>query len=330
MQFPTVRMRRLRTNASMRALVRETVVLPTDLVMPLFVVHGTRIRKEISSMPGQYHYSIDECTNVAKEIESLGIPAVLLFGIPDHKDEDGSVSCGADGIVQQAVRALKETCPQLLVITDLCFCEYTSHGHCGVMQDGVLQNDETLALLKEQALSHAQAGADVIAPSGMIDGMVGAIRTALDEHRFVNTAILSYAAKFASAFYGPFREAAQSAPSYGDRKAYQMDAASSRQAVREAALDIEEGADIVMVKPALAYLDVVWKLRQQFDHPIAAYQVSGEYAMIKAAGAQGWIDEPSVMAESLLAVKRAGADIIITYYAMEFARRYHRSGPAVC
>jgi porphobilinogen synthase len=314
------RMRRLRQAEDLRRLVRETRLSADDFVYPLFVVHGSGVRTEIPSMPGQYQISVDQLAGEARELRELGIPAVLLFGIPATKDEQASEAYAADGIVQQAVRALKQADPGLVVITDVCLCEYTSHGHCGIVRDGDVDNDATLPLLAKTALSHAQAGADMVAPSAMMDGQVAAIRQSLDENGFTRTPIMAYAAKFASAFYGPFREAAESAPQFGDRRGYQMDPANSREALREIEDDVAEGADIVMVKPALPYLDVLARARQRFDLPLATYNVSGEYAMIKAAAANGWLDEKRVVLETLTAIKRAGADIIITYHTKDVAR----------
>ncbi len=314
------RFRRLRDSNSMRRLVRETRLSPEDFVYLLFVVHGSGVRNAIPSMPGQSQLSVDQLAAEARELRELGIPAVLLFGIPASKDEQASEAYAPDGIVQQAVRALKQADPELLVITDVCLCEYTSHGHCGIVKNGDVDNDATLPLLAKTALSHAQAGADMVAPSAMMDGQVSAIRGALDESGFSQTPIMAYAAKYASAFYGPFREAAESAPQFGDRCGYQMDPANVREALREIEGDIAEGADIVMVKPALAYLDVLARARRRFDLPLAAYNVSGEYAMIKAASANGWLDEKRVVLEVLTAIKRAGADVIITYHAKDAAR----------
>jgi len=313
-------LRRLRWTEALRRLVRETRLSPEDFVYPLFVVHGSGVRNAIASMPGQAQLSIDQLPAEARELRALGIPAVLLFGIPASKDEQASEAYAADGIVQQAVRALKQADPDLLVVTDVCLCEYTSHGHCGIVRDGDVDNDATLPLLARTALSHAQAGAGMVAPSAMMDGQVAAIRQALDENGFAQTPIMAYAAKYASAFYGPFREAAESAPQFGDRCGYQMDPANVREALREIESDVAEGADIVMVKPALAYLDVLARARQRFDLPLAAYNVSGEYAMIKAAAANGWLDERRVVLEVLTAIKRAGADIVITYHAKDAAR----------
>jgi len=315
-----MRLRRLRGSQAVRRLVRETTLSAEDFVYPLFVVHGSGVRNAIPSMPGQAQLSIDQLPADAQELRALGIPAVLLFGIPASKDEQASEAYAADGIVQQAVRALKQADPDLLVITDVCLCEYTSHGHCGIVRDGDVDNDATLPLLAQTALSHARAGADMVAPSAMMDGQVAAIRQALDENGFGQTPIMAYAAKYASAFYGPFREAAESTPQFGDRRGYQMDPANAREALREIEADIAEGADIVMVKPALAYLDVLARARQRFDLPLAAYNVSGEYAMIKAAAANGWLDEKRVVLEVLTTIKRAGADIVITYHAKDAAR----------
>jgi porphobilinogen synthase len=322
--YPLHRPRRLRGHPRLRALVSETDLAVSDLIYPLFVHHGVRLRREIPSMPGQYQLSLDQLSPVVAEAVERGIPAVILFGIPDHKDDRGSAALNDDGIVQQAIRTIKQTAPELLVITDLCFCEYTDHGHCGPLaeQGGRLDvdNDATLPLLAEQAQSHARAGADMIAPSGMMDGMVQAIRRGLDDAGFVSVPIMAYSAKFASGYYGPFREAAASAPSFGDRRSYQMDPANAREALREVALDLAEGADIVMVKPALAYLDIVTRVKDTFGVPVAAYNVSGEYAMIKAAAANGWIDERRIVLETLTSIKRAGADMILTYHALDVAR----------
>lgn len=320
MAFPVHRGRRLRRTEAVRAMVRETVLNPRNFVFPFFVVHGRKLRREISPMPGNYQLSIDELLKEAAKIYQLGIPAVILFGIPDKKDSLGSAGHIEKGIVQQAIRQLKKELPELYVITDVCLCEYTDHGHCGKIVDGEVDNDATLELLVKQALSHAQAGADMVAPSDMMDGRVGAIRTGLDENGFSQVPIMSYAAKYASAFYGPFREAAESTPAFGDRRSYQMDPPNIREAMREVALDIEEGADIVMVKPALAYLDVIRSVRESFDVPVAAYNVSGEFSLVKAAEKLGWIDGPQAMMEILTSIKRAGADIIITYFARDAAR----------
>jgi porphobilinogen synthase len=318
--FPQVRLRRLRKNEPMRRLFRETTLGVDDLIYPMFVTYGRGVKREVDSMPGVFQYSVDQLAREAKEIAALGINAVLLFGITEDKDEVGSSAYRADGVVQQAIRRIKKAAPELLVITDVCLCEYTSHGHCGVVVDGDVDNDKTLELLARMAVSHAEAGADIIAPSDMMDGRVGAIRSALDESGFVDLPIMSYAVKYASAFYGPFRDAAQSAPQFGDRRSYQMDGANVREALREAEQDVAEGADIIMVKPALAYLDVVRKVREGCNLPIAAYNVSGEYAMVKAAAERGWIDERRIVMEILTSIKRAGADVIITYHAKDAAR----------
>lgn len=323
--FPTVRMRRLRRNETLRRMVRETVITVNDLIYPMFVVPGEKQRQEVPSMPGVFRFSVDELVREVEEVAELGIPAVLLFGIPEHKDEFGSEAYDENGIVQRAVRAIKREVPELVVITDVCLCEYTSHGHCGIVREVPggfeVDNDATLEILAKTAVSHAAAGADIVAPSDMMDGRVKAIREALDENGFAHVPIMSYAAKMASAFYGPFREAAESAPQFGDRRGYQMDFANKREALREIALDIEEGADIVMVKPALAYLDIIAAARERFDVPIAAYNVSGEYAMVKAAAKMGWLDEDRVVWEILTAIKRAGADLIITYFAKDVAKK---------
>lgn len=322
--FPATRLRRLRRTPALRTLVRETAIGPDDFVYPLFVTHGSGVREEIISMPGVYRWSVDGAVTQAKAAANAGIPAVLLFGIPASKDPIGRENFAADGIVQQAVRAIKDSCPGILVVTDVCLCEYTDHGHCGVLdldKDGSILNDETLEILGRVAVSHAQAGADIVAPSGMMDGMVATIRASLDQGGFSDVAILSYAVKYASAFYGPFREAAQGAPKSGDRKSHQMDPANRREALREATLDVAEGADMLMVKPALAYLDVIHSVKERFpDIPLAAYNVSGEYAMVKAAARQGWVDEERTTLEVLTGIKRAGADIIITYHALDAAR----------
>lgn len=319
MAFPRTRMRRMRATETHRRMVRETTLSVNDLVYPLFVVHGRNIRREIGSMPGTFQLSIDMAVKEAKEAGSLGVPAVILFGIPEHKDEMGTEAYSPKGIVQQAIQAIKESIPELLVITDVCLCEYTSHGHCGVVKAGRILNDPTLDLLAKEALSHAKAGADMVAPSDMMDGRVSAIRSILDQEGFEHVPILSYAAKYASGLYGPFREAADSTPQFGDRRSYQMDPANSREALREVSLDIEEGADIVMVKPALTYLDIIHQIKERWDIPVAAYHVSGEYAMVKAAGRLGWVDEQRVMMEILTSIKRAGADIILTYFAKDAA-----------
>jgi porphobilinogen synthase len=307
-------------NESVRRMVRENALAPDDLIYPLFVTHGRGVKKEIGAMPGNFQQSIDNLVRDCQDVKGLGIPAVILFGIPEHKDEKGSEAYSDRGVVQQAIRAVKDAVPELTVITDVCLCEYTSHGHCGVIKDGAVQNDETLELLAREAVSHAAAGADMVAPSDMMDGRVAAIREALDEGGFQNIPIMSYAAKYASGFYGPFREAAESAPQFGDRRSYQMDPPNSREALREVALDVDEGADIVMVKPALSYLDIIHQVKQEFDLPVAAYNVSGEYSMVKAAAKLGWIDGDRVMMEILVSMKRAGADMILTYHAKEAAR----------
>ncbi len=318
--YPTKRLRRLRYSPLVRDMVRETVLTKNDLIYPLFVVPGKNVKKEVRSMPGVFQMSIDTVVEECKEVEKLGIPAVILFGIPDHKDEVGSGAYDPNGIIQQAVRTIKAEVKKLLVITDVCLCEYTSHGHCGVLHGENILNDETVSLLAKESVSHAEAGADIIAPSDMMDGRVSAIRKALDYKGFSHIPILSYAVKYASGFYGPFRDAAESAPAFGDRRSHQMDIANSDEALREAESDIEEGADMIMVKPAGAYLDIIWRVKEKFGMPTAAYQVSGEYAMIKAAGKNNWIDEERVMIESLIAIKRAGADMILTYFAKEVAR----------
>lgn len=325
MHFPTRRPRRLRRSETIRRVMRETTLQVDDLIMPLFVVHGTGIRQEIVPMPGNYQLSVDQLIKEVKEIAALGIPAVILFGIPEHKDAYGSEAYAKDGIIQQAVRAIKDSVTNLLVITDTCLCEYTSHGHCGVVEHGSVKNDPTLELLAKAAVSQAEAGADMIAPSDMMDGRVAAIREALDTDGFEEVAIMAYAAKYASSFYGPFREAAGATPQFGDRRTYQMDPANAAEALREVAMDIEEGADIVMVKPALAYLDVVWRIRTEFDVPVAAYNVSGEFAMVKAAARLGWLEDEPVMYEILTAIKRAGADLILTYFAKDAARLLRRN-----
>ena len=319
MKFPVYRARRLRRNETLRRLVRETFLRVDDFIYPLFVRPGKEVKNPISSMPGQFQFSIDQLVKEAKVVQSLGIPAVLLFGIPKAKDEAGSEAYARDGIVQETIRMIKDAIPELIVITDICLCEYTSHGHCGVVKGSEVDNDATLGLLARMALSHVEAGADMVAPSDMMDGRVGAIRKILDDRGYTHIPIMSYAAKYASGFYGPFREAAESAPRFGDRKSYQMDPANAREAIREIRLDIEEGADIVMVKPALSYLDIISRARETCDLPVVAYNVSGEFAMVKAASQLGWIDEERVMMEILLSIKRAGADLIITYFAKEAA-----------
>jgi len=318
--FPYLRPRRLRRNEIIRRMVRETSLSPDDFIYPLFATFGKNVRKEIKSMPGCYQESVDMIVRHAREVYSLGIPAVLLFGIPEHKDEIGSGAFDPRGVVQKAVTAIKNKVPGVYVITDVCMCEYTSHGHCGVIEDGEVKNDPTLELLAKEAVSHAKAGADMVAPSDMMDGRVGAIRTALDKEGFAETPIMSYAAKYASSFYGPFREAAESTPQFGDRRSYQMDPSNRREALKEVALDVEEGADIVMVKPAMTYLDIISDVRESFDLPVAAYNVSGEYSVIKAAAKLGWIDEKRAMMEVLTSIKRAGADLILTYFAKEAAK----------
>lgn len=317
---PFKRFRRLRMTEAFRSMVRETELSVKDFIYPLFVVPGSKVRKEVKSMPGVFQLSIDEAVRECVDVKTLGIPAVILFGIPSHKDEMGSEAYDEAGIVQLAIRAIKKEVPELVVITDVCLCEYTSHGHCGIVRDNEIVNDESVELLAKEALSHAQAGADMVAPSDMFDGRVKAIRTILDENGFHNLPIMSYAAKYASGFYGPFRDAAESAPKFGDRRSHQMDPANSDEALREVEQDILEGADIVMVKPALSYLDVIRRVKDRFQMPTAAYNVSGEYSMIKAAGANGWIDEQRVMMEVLTSIKRAGADLILTYFAKDAAR----------
>jgi porphobilinogen synthase len=321
MSFPSERPRRLRRTERLRAMVRETTVSPAHLIYPLFVAPGEGLRREIPSLPGCFHLSVDEAAREAEEVERLGIGGVILFGLPRAKDPVGSEGYAEDGVVQQAVRAIRAVCKELLVFTDVCLCEYTSHGHCGVVEDGEVQNDPSVSLLVRMAVSHARAGAHVVAPSDMMDGRVGAIREGLDEAGFPSVPILSYAAKYASAFYGPFREAADSAPQFGDRRGYQMDPANVREALREVSLDVEEGADVVMVKPALPYLDVIRAVAETSDRPVAAYNVSGEYAMVKAAAARGWVDEERMMREILTSIRRAGADVILTYHAKDFARK---------
>ena len=313
------RPRRLRTSPGIRRLVRETILSVDDLIYPLFIVEGSDIKREIPSMPGVCHLSIDRYLEELEEVQKAGIPGVLLFGVPDEKDEAGSGAYAENGIVQRALREAKARLPGLLLVADVCLCEYTSHGHCGVVENGCIKNDESVELIAKTALSYAKAGADIIAPSDMMDGRIGAIRKSLDENGFTDIAIMAYSAKYSSAFYGPFREAAHSAPAFGDRKTYQMDYSNIREAVREVELDINEGADIIMVKPAMAYLDVIHEISGRFELPVAAYQVSGEYSMIKAAAGNGWIDEKAAVLESLTAIKRAGAKIVITYYAKQLA-----------
>lgn len=313
------RPRRLRLNSAIRDMVRETRIDVKDLIYPLFVVRGEKVKQEINSMPGVYRFSIDTLVEEVKEIYSLGIPAILLFGVPSVKDEVGSEAYADDGIVQRAIKAVKDAVPSMFVITDVCMCGYTSHGHCGIVERGYVVNDKTVELISKTALSHARAGADMVAPSDMMDGRIGAIRKLLDEKGYSNVSIMAYSAKYASAFFGPFREAAESAPKFGDRKTYQMDPANSDEAMREIKLDIEEGSDIVMVKPALSYLDIIRRAKESFNIPVAAYNVSGEYAMLKAAAKMGWLDEKAVAMEILTSIKRAGADLIITYFAKDVA-----------
>ena len=320
MSFPKHRPRRLRKNEIIRKMVRETTLSVDDLILPLFITFGKGKKIAIKSMPGHFQLSVDNLAKEVREISTLGIPAVILFGIPEHKDEVGSEAYNPKGIIQQAIKAIKSKMPELIVITDVCMCEYTSHGHCGIIKQGDVDNDATLELLAKEALSHAKAGADMVAPSDMMDGRVAAIRKILDENGFSNIPIMSYAAKYASAFYGPFREAAESTPQFGDRRSYQMDPANSDEALREVKLDIEEGADIVMVKPALPYLDIIKRIKDEFKYPVAAYNVSGEFAMIKAAEQLGWMDGQKAMMESLISIKRAGADLILTYFAKEAAK----------
>jgi porphobilinogen synthase len=323
MNFPAYRPRRLRRNDKLRNLIRETTLEPRNFIYPLFVGPGKDKAQPVSSMPGVAQLTVDRAVRECQEVDALGIPAVILFGIPEHKDAIGSEAYLDEGIVQQAIRAIKETVPDLLVVTDVCLCEYTDHGHCGMIKNGEVDNDATLELLAREALSHAQAGADIVAPSDMMDGRVAAIRKILDENSFSQISIMAYAAKYASGFYGPFREAAESTPQFGDRRSYQMDPANADEALREVELDIREGADIVMVKPALAYLDVIYRVKQKFGYPLAAYNVSGEYSMIKAAGQNGWIEEPRTMMEVLFAIRRAGADMILSYFAKDAARLLH-------
>jgi porphobilinogen synthase len=320
MTFPTHRARRLRRSEALRGLIRETRLTTAGLIYPLFVCPGSSVCQEVSSMPGVAQQSVDKIVEDCREIESLGLPAVILFGLPETKDPRGSSSTSASGVVQRAIEAIRRAKLNLLVLTDVCLCEYTDHGHCGVIENGEVANDPTIAILAEQALSHARAGADIVAPSDMMDGRVAAIRKELDAHKFQNIAILSYAAKFCSGFYGPFREAAQSTPQFGDRRSYQMDPANAREALKEVALDLDEGADMVMVKPALPYLDVIRQVRDRFDVPVGAYNVSGEYAMVKAAAQKGWLDEKRVALEILTSIQRAGAGFILTYHAKDVAR----------
>jgi len=323
--FPTTRLRRLRRTSALREMFRETTLSVSDFIYPLFIVEGDNIRNEISSMPGQFQLSIDQAVRECEELQRLGINSVILFGIPNEKDEAGSGAYAGDGIVQKTLRAVKAQFPDLVVITDVCLCEYTSHGHCGVIENSDVDNDRTLELLVKEAVSHAECGSDIIAPSDMMDGRVGAIRQALDEKGYTQIPIMAYSAKYSSAFYGPFREAAESAPQFGDRKSYQMDPGNSDEAMREIALDIQEGADMVMVKPALSYLDVIRRAKDNFGLPVAAYNVSGEYSMIKAAAERGWLDGEKVMLETLTSIKRAGADVIITYFAKDVAKLLNRT-----
>ena len=320
MSFPVQRPRRLRGSEAVRSLVRETRLSTAGFIYPMFVCPGTNVRKEVDSMPGVHQQSVDEIVKECREVESLGIPAVILFGLPESKDPRGASSLAKTGVVQRAIEAIKAAKLNLLVITDVCLCEYTDHGHCGVLEHGQVMNDATLEILAQQALSHARAGADIVAPSDMMDGRVAAIRTLLDGHKFENIPILAYAAKYCSGFYGPFREAANSAPKSGDRRSYQMDPANAREALKEVALDLQEGADMVMVKPALPYLDIIRAVRDRFEVPVGAYNVSGEYAMVKAAAQKGWIDEKRVVLEILTGIQRAGADMILTYHAKDVAR----------
>ncbi|MBA2880581.1 porphobilinogen synthase [Desulfosalsimonas propionicica] len=320
MQFPDYRPRRLRQTGAFRRMIRETTLKTDDLIMPFFAIGGKDVKNPVPSMPGQYQLSVDNLVKAVKQAADLGLPAVIVFGLPDKKDPLGTQAYAKDGIVQKAVRAVKDKCPDMMVITDVCLCQYTDHGHCGIVDKGVIDNDGSLDLLARTALSHAQAGADMVAPSDMMDGRVGMIRETLDENDLAHVPIMSYAAKYCSAYYGPFREAADSSPQFGDRRTYQMDPANAVEAVREASLDVTEGADILMVKPALPYLDVIHRIREEFDLPVAAYNVSGEYAMIKAADQMGWLDGKAVALETLTAIKRAGADMILTYFAMEAAQ----------
>lgn len=320
MSFPTHRGRRLCRNEALRGLVRETRLSAAGLIYPMFVCPGQKVRQEVSSMPGVFQQSADQIVEECREVEALGIPGVILFGLPEKKDTRGMSSVAADGVVQRAIEAIRKAKLKLLVITDVCLCEYTDHGHCGVIEDGEVANDATLDILAKQAVSHARAGADIVAPSDMMDGRVGVIRDALDEYKFENISILAYAAKYCSAFYGPFREAAQSAPQFGDRRGYQMDPANAREALREVEMDLDEGADMVMVKPALPYLDIIRRVRDEFDVPVTAYNVSGEYSMVKAAVQKGWLDEQRVVMEILTSIQRAGAEIILTYHAKDAAR----------
>jgi porphobilinogen synthase len=320
MLFPDYRPRRMRQSDAFRRMIRETVLTVDDLILPLFAISGKNVQNPIASMPGHFQLSVDNLVKTAREAHALGIPAVILFGVPDRKDPLGTSAYADDGIVQRATRALKDALPEMAVITDVCLCQYTDHGHCGCVQDGRIENDASLDLLARTALSHAKAGADMVAPSDMMDGRVAEIREALDEGNFSHVPIMAYSAKYCSGYYGPFRAAADSAPKFGDRRTYQMDPANALEALREVTMDVEEGADIIMVKPALAYLDIIYRVRQEFDLPVAAYNVSGEFSMIKAAEKLGWLDGQRVMLESLTAIKRAGADLIITYFAADAAK----------
>ena len=320
MEFPIYRPRRLRRTETIRRMLRETVLSPDDLIQPLFAIYGKGVKKEIASMPGQFQLSVDNIVKEAKELYSLGVPALILFGIPETKDETGSSAFDPDGPVQSSIKAIKDAVPEMVVITDVCMCEYTSHGHCGIIKDGDVDNDATLELLAKEALSHAEAGADMVAPSDMMDGRVKSIRSILDTSGFSDIPIMSYAAKYASAFYGPFRDAAESTPEFGDRRSYQMDPPNSDEAMREVMLDIQEGADILMVKPALPYLDIIRRVKEETGYPVAAYNVSGEFSIIKAAEEKGWIDGERAMMESLTSIKRAGADLILTYFAKDAAK----------
>jgi len=324
MLFPDARGRRLRANDNFRRMIRETKISPDDLIMPLFAIDGKSVKKPIASMPGQFHLSCDNIVKTAQEAKEAGVPAIILFGVADKKDPLATKAYASDAIVQRTIAAVKEKVPDITVITDVCLCAYTDHGHCGVVDKGIIDNDASLDLLAKTALSHVQAGADMVAPSDMMDGRVGEIRQTLDEENFSHIPIMSYAVKYCSAFYGPFREAADSAPKFGDRKTYQMDPANSLEAVREATMDIEEGADIIMVKPALSYLDIIYRLKEEIDLPIAAYNVSGEYSIMKAGDMMGWVDAKAMIIETLLSIKRAGADIILTYSAIDVARELNR------
>ncbi len=322
MIFPEYRPRRMRKTEALRSMIRETSVTPSDFILPLFAVSGKNIENPIPSMPGQFHFSIDNIVKKAAEAKEAGIPGIIIFGIPDKKNALGTEAYNKDGIVQRAVKTVKNKIPDMTVITDVCLCQYTDHGHCGIVSKGVIENDATLDLLSQIALSHAKAGADMVAPSDMMDGRISEIRNALDENSFSDVSIMSYSAKYCSSYYGPFREAAHSAPQFGDRRTYQMDPANAYEALREASMDVEEGADIIMVKPALSYLDIIHRIKQEINLPIAAYNVSGEYSMIKAAEKMGWIDGKKVMMETLISIKRAGANIILTYFALEAAKEF--------